>query len=88
MKQKLINVGKRIRQQERRDVEIGRGEWEAQVIHLKGDSIMLKVRGITNPRTIVLQKGDTLHLTLPPVTAQIGGQSFTIDVAPIEVTYE
>lgn len=87
--QQQQNVERRIRQRERRDVEIGKGQWEAHVQRKESpDAISLSVKGITASRTIILRKGDTLHLTLPPVTAIIGGQSFTVDVAPIEVTYE
>ncbi len=70
-------------------MEIGRGEWEATVERkTQPNAITLKVNGIAHPRTIVLQRGDTLHLVLPPVVATIGNQSLTIDVAPIEVIYE
>jgi len=69
-------------------VEIGKGQWRMDIKRKESpSSITLTVNGIDNPRTVVLQKGDTLHLVLPPVTAQIGSQSFTVNVAPIEVTY-
>jgi hypothetical protein len=84
-----LKGAKPISEPERQDMVIGKGQWEATVKRKESpDSITLTVKGITVPRTIVLLKGDTLHLVLPPVVAQIGNQSFTVDVESIDVTYE